>query len=98
MLYAFMASSTPFQAVALKDLSSMPPVSVTWQALKAAGLGSAGLAGSAGATGSAGLAGSAGAGATVGCAQADRIMDIARIKVMIIQEVFLNIFFLLLVF
>ena len=27
-----MASSTPFQAVALKDLSSMPPVSVTWQA------------------------------------------------------------------
>jgi hypothetical protein len=27
------ASSTPFQAVALNDLSSIPPVSVTWQAL-----------------------------------------------------------------
>ncbi|MCP4428842.1 MAG: hypothetical protein GY803_30520 [Chloroflexi bacterium] len=30
-----MASSTPFQAVALKDLSSMPPTSVTWQTLMA---------------------------------------------------------------
>src|SRR3989304_572859 len=30
------ASSPPVQAVALKDLSSVPPVSVTWQAVKSA--------------------------------------------------------------
>ena len=37
------ASVTPFQAVALKDLSLMPPVSVTWQALNSAPAGGSGL-------------------------------------------------------
>ena len=34
-----MASCTPFQALALKDLSSTPPRSVTWPTLKAGAAG-----------------------------------------------------------
>jgi hypothetical protein len=73
--------------VALKDLSSIPPVSVIWQALKTGSAGAAGSAVSAGAAGSAGAAVSAGAGVAAG-AQAERIIEktisSARIDIVIL--------------
>ena len=90
---------TPFQAVALKDLSLIPPVSVTWQALNAGAGGSvaSGSAGASVATSSTGASVTTGSsvGASVGVPQAASSIA-ATIRTVNNTYIFLNIETLLL--
>src|SRR5574340_74960 len=71
------ASSTPFHAVALKDLSSIPPVSVTWQTRNLGAAVAASVGAAVGASVVAAVVG-ASVGAGVALAQAPRTIAATR--------------------